>query len=384
MLILVINAGSSSIKYSLFQMPQETRLLRGVLERIGENFSFIKHQVSGRSVFLKKLKIPHHRAGINFIFSLLLDRKKGVLKDLKEITAVAHRVVHGGEAFRQPCVIDRKRLLKIEEYSILAPLHNPPAVLVIKVCFEHLKGIPQIAVFDTAFHSTMPKQAFFYGLPYNLYERFGIRKYGFHGTSHQYVAEEAAKILKKPLKGLKIITCHLGNGCSITAVKGGKSIDTSMGFTPLEGLVMGTRPGDFDPSIILFLLKKGYSLEKIDEMLNKKSGLLGLSGISNDMRDINKAVKKKNPRAKLARDVFVYRVQKYIGAYAGIMGGLDALVFTAGIGENQKEIRRAICKGLDFLLKVTRTKVLVIHTNEEHLIARQSYFLLKNNENKSK
>lgn len=384
MLILVLNAGSSSIKYSLFRMPGEKCLLRGIVERIGENFSFIEHRVSGGGSFRKKLSISHHREGINFIFSLLLDRKKGVLSDLKEISCVAHRVVHGGEVFRKPCIIDRKRLLKIKKYGMLAPLHNPPAVLVIEVCFEYLKGIPQIAVFDTAFHSTMPRKAFFYGLPYDLYERFGIRRYGFHGTSHQYVAQEAARILKRPLRYLKIITCHLGNGCSITAVKGGKSIDTSMGFTPLEGLVMGTRPGDFDPSIILFLIKRGYTAERIDEMLNKKSGLLGLSGISNDMRDIREGIKKNIARAKLARDVFVYRVQKYIGAYTGILGGMDALVFTAGIGENQREIRRRICKGLGFLLKATGARVLVIHTDEECLIARQTYFLLKKDEDKSK
>lgn len=384
MLILVINAGSSSIKYSLFQMPDEHCILRGILERIGEKYSFIKHRLGEKDVFKRRLKISHHREGINFIFSLLVDKRRGVIRDLQEISCVGHRVVHGGEIFRQPCIIDRKRLLKIKEYSILAPLHNPPAVMVIEECFKHLEDIPQVAVFDTAFHSTMPKQAFFYGLPYSLYEKYGIRRYGFHGTSHQYVAEEAARILKKPLEKLKIITCHLGNGCSITAIKGGKSIDTSMGFTPLEGLVMGTRPGDFDPSIILFLLKRGFTPEKIEELLNKKSGLLGLSGVSNDMRDINEAIKENNPRAKLARDVFVYRVQKYIGAYTGILGGLDALVFTAGIGENQKGIRKRICEGLEFILKKTKARVLVIHTDEEQLIARKSYLLLKNNEDKSK
>ncbi|MCM8778597.1 MAG: acetate kinase [Candidatus Omnitrophica bacterium] len=381
--VLVLNAGSSSIKYSLFKMPEEDCFLRGNLERIGERFSFIKHMLSGSGPFQKRLKIAHHREGINFIFSLLLDKEKGVLKNLKEISGVGHRVVHGGEVFRQPCIINKKRLLKIKEYSILAPLHNPPQVSVIEACLEYLKGIPQVAVFDTAFHSTLPKYAFLYGLPYELYEKFGIRKYGFHGISHQYVAEEAGRRLKRPLQDLKIITCHLGNGCSITAVKGGKSIDTSMGFTPLEGVMMGTRPGDFDPSIILFLLKKGYSIEKIDHLLNKKSGLLGLSGVSNDMRDIMRQLRRNNLRAQIACDVFVYRIQKYIGAYVGILGGLDALVFTAGIGENQKELRERICKGLNFLLKATGARVLVIHTDEEQSIARQAYALLKN-EDKSK
>lgn len=384
MLILVINSGSSSIKYSLFEMPEGKWLLRGILERIGERFSYMKHNVKDREAFNKKIKIANHREGINFIFSLILDEEKGAIKDLKEISGVGHRVVHGGESFRKPCIIDHKKLLKIKQYSILAPLHNPPAVMVIEECFKYLKNIPQIGVFDTAFHSTIPQYAFIYGLPYEFYEKFGIRRYGFHGTSHRYVAEEAAKVLKKPLENLKIITCHLGNGCSVTAIKGGKSVDTSMGFTPLEGVMMGTRAGDFDPSIVLFLLKRGYTVEKIEEILNKRSGLLGLSGISNDMRDIMKQIKKNNARAKLARDVFVYRIQKYIGAYIGILGGLDALVFTGGIGENQRDIRKRVCQGLDFILRSTKTKVLVVHTDEEYLIAREVFFLVKKNENKSK
>jgi len=358
-------------------MPEEKRLLQGILERIGERNSFIKHNIINKGSFNERLNISNHREGIKYIFSLLLNKKIGMISDVRDIFCVGHRVVHGGESFRKPCIIDKKKLAKLKEYSPLAPLHNPPQVLVIEICFEYLKGIPQVAVFDTAFHSTLPKHAFIYGLPYELYERFGIRKYGFHGISHQYVAEETAKILKKPLEKLKIITCHLGNGCSITAIKEGKSMDTSMGFTPLEGVMMGTRPGDFDPSIIIFLLKKGYSIKKIEEMLNKRSGLLGLSGISNDMRDIMEEIKKGNPQAKLARDVFVYRIQKYIASYIGILGGLDALVFTAGIGENQREIRDRICKGIDFLLKKTKARTLVIHTDEERLIARHSYLLLK-------
>ncbi|MCM8766105.1 MAG: acetate kinase [Candidatus Omnitrophica bacterium] len=381
-LILVLNAGSSSIKYSFFKMPLGKCLLNGILERIGEKISLIKQRAEGGEYLERSLRIAHHRAGIQAIFSLLLER--GRLKNIKEITAVGHRVVHGGEVFQQPCIIDRKKLLKIKEYSILAPLHNPPQVSVIEACLDYLKGIPQIAVFDTAFHTTMPRKAFLYGLPYQLYTRFKIRKYGFHGISHQYVAEETGKILARPLRDLKIITCHLGNGCSITAIKGGRSIDTSMGFTPLEGVMMGTRPGDFDPAIILFLLDKGYSRESIDYLLNKKSGLLGLSGISNDMRDIMKGIKKNHLRAKIARDVFIYRIQKYISGYVGILGGLDALVFTGGIGENQPDIRRRICRGLNFLLKTTGAQVLVIPTDEEALIARQAYLLLKKDEDKSK
>jgi len=377
LLILVINAGSSSIKYQLFDMPQGNFIVKGIIERIGEKRSLIQHGLKNKISLKKKTEVRDHRQGINCILSLMTDKKYGALNSLDEISGVGHRVVHGGERFRKPCRIDKNVLREIRKYNKLAPLHNPPAVLAIEACLDSLKEIRQVAIFDTAFHATMPEQAFIYGLPYELYRKFGIRRYGFHGTSHEYVAREAASILNKPIRRLKLITCHLGNGCSITAVKSGQSIDTSMGFTPLEGLLMGTRPGDFDPAIIIFLLKKKYTIKQIDDILNRRSGLLGLSGISNDMRDVIKAAKKGNRRAELARDIFVYRIQKYIGAYTAVLGGLDAIVFTGGIGENQGKILSKIHEGLKFLLKATGAKTLVVHTNEEYMIARQTYQLLK-------
>ncbi len=377
MLILVINAGSSSIRYQLFEMPQKNFLVRGIIERIGERKSYLQYEGRKKIFLNRRVNVANHREGIDLILSLLTDKKFGVIRDLNQVFCVGHRVVHGGEEFRSPCLIKRKVLAKIRKFARLAPLHNSPAALAIQACLDSLKGIPQVAVFDTAFHSAMPRQAFIYGLPYELYERFGIRRYGFHGTSHQYVAQEAAGILRKPLQRLKLISCHLGNGCSIAAIKEGKSLDTSMGLTPLEGLVMGTRPGDIDPSIILFLLKKNYTVEQIDDILNRKSGLLGLSGISNDMRDIKEAIRKGDRRAKLARDIFIYRIQKYIGAYIAVLGGLDGLVFTGGIGENQDGVRNRICRGVKFLLKATGARVLVVHTNEEYAIARQCYALFK-------
>jgi acetate kinase len=380
MLILVINAGSSSIKYQLLNMPQGNFIIKGILERIGEKKSFIQHELRNKIYLNKKVKVRNHRQGINLILSLLMDRKFGVIKSLRQIFCVGHRVVHGMEIFKKPVFIDKNILAKIRECAKLAPLHNPPAELAIEACLEALKDVPQVAVFDTAFHSSIPAHAFIYGLPYAWYERFGIRRYGFHGLSHEYVAEEAARILRKPLARLRLITCHLGNGCSITAIKHGRSVDTSMGFTPLEGVVMGTRPGDFDPAIILFLLKKKYTIGQIEDILNRRSGLLGLSGISNDMRDIIKAAKKNNPRARLARDIFVYRIQKYIGAYIAVLDGLDALVFTGGVGENQGVIRSRICKGLRFLLGATGARVLVTKTDEEQIIARQAYDIIVNTE----
>ena len=350
MRILVINCGSSSIKYKLFVMPQEKLLKKGLIEHIGEKGS----------------KIQNHYTGL-----------KMILADIHSVQAVGHRVVHGGEKFERPVAIDKAVIQKIKDCSEIAPLHNPANLEGILACKKLLPAVIQVAIFDTAFHQTLPEYAYVYGLPYEYYKRYGIRKYGFHGTSHEYVAREAARILKNPLNKLKIITCHLGNGCSITAVDKGKSIDTSMGFTPLEGLVMGTRSGDIDPALVTYIMnKKKINADQIDNLLNKESGLKGISGISNDMRVLATKAKAGNKRARLARDIFVYRIKKYIGAYTSVMNGCDCLVFTAGIGENQKSIRDKICKGISSYLKKA-PKILVIPTNEELMIARQSYQLIR-------
>lgn len=349
MKILVINCGSSSIKYKLFDMPKERQISKGLIEHIGEKGSPIKDHYSGLKIILKRIDC---------------------------VSAVGHRVVHGAEKFQRPVLIDNSVVKKIRECSTIAPLHNPANLAGILACKRLLPGTKQVAVFDTAFHQTLPDYAYIYGLPYEYYKRFGIRKYGFHGASHEYVAHEAASILKKSLNILRIITCHLGNGCSITAVNRGKSIDTSMGFTPLEGLIMGTRCGDIDPALVTYIMrKKRFSISQIDDILNKASGLKGISGISNDMRQLQDKAKIGNKRAKLALDIFIYRIKKYIGAYAAIMGGVDALVFTAGIGENQKRIRKKICEGIFSHLKKS-PKILVIPTDEELMIARQTYNLI--------
>jgi acetate kinase len=350
MKILVINCGSSSIKYKLFDMPLERQIVTGIIEHIGEKASAIKGYYAGLKIILKKLEAVY---------------------------AVGHRVVHGAQNFRRPVLIDAAVIKKIRQCRAIAPLHNPANLTGILACKKLLPHIKQVAVFDTAFHQTLPDYAYIYGIPYEYYKRFGIRKYGFHGTSHEYVARNAASILKKPLTKLKIITCHLGNGCSITAIDKGKSIDTSMGFTPLEGLIMGTRCGDIDPALVTYLMqKKGLNIDRIDSILNKASGLLGISGISNDMRVLEKKVNEANKRAKLAIDIFVYRIKKYIGAYTAIMAGCDALVFTAGIGENQKRIREMIYRGIFSHLK-NIPKILVIPTNEELMIARQTCQLVR-------
>ncbi|MDP1853530.1 MAG: acetate kinase [Candidatus Omnitrophota bacterium] len=348
--ILVINSGSSSIKYKFFKMPEENLISKGVIEHIGEKGSSIKDHYRGLKIILE---------GIN------------------HVDAVGHRVVHGGEKFRDPVLIDKSVIRKIRECSTLAPLHNPANLAGILSCKKLLPGIKQAAVFDTAFYQTIPDYAYIYGLPYDYYRKFGIRKYGFHGTSHEYVANEAAGILGKPLKALKVITCHLGNGCSVTAIDKGRPIDTSMGFTPLEGLVMGTRCGDIDPSLVTYLMrKKRFNISQIDGILNKESGLKGISGFSNDMRQLNKKLKEGNARARLAIDIFVYRVKKYIGAYTLVMDGCDALVFTGGIGENQKEVRKKICLGMFSALK-KKPEVLIVPTDEELMIARRAYRLAK-------
>jgi len=350
MKILVINSGSSSIKYKLFIMPGERSIAKGIIEHIGEKSSQIKDHYTGLKLVLGKIK---------------------------HVDAVGHRVVHGAERFKKPILINASVIRKIRQCCSLAPLHNPANLAGILACKKLLPGIRQVAVFDTAFHQTLPDYAYIYGLPYEYYKRFGIRKYGFHGTSHQYVAFEAARRLNKPIGKLKIITCHLGNGCSIAAVQRGRSIDTSMGFTPLEGLIMGTRCGDIDPALVTYIMqKKKFNIFQVENILNKTSGLKGISGISNDMRILEGKRKKRDVRARLAIDIFIYRIKKYIGAYATIMAGCDCLVFTGGIGENQKRIRNEIYKATFSHLK-KKPKILVIPTNEELMIAREAHQLIR-------
>lgn len=392
MKVLVINCGSSSIKYQLFDMETEETLAKGLVEKIGEEVSLLSQQTKkGRTE--REVKVSNHRQGLRLIIDSLLDKSQGVIRNTSEISATGHRAVHGGDAFIESTLIDDMVIQTIKKFQTLAPLHNPPNLAGIEAAKNLLPDVPHVAVFDTAFHQTMPRKAFIYPLPHEFYEKHGIRRYGFHGTSHRYVAQKAAQILGRNLRDLKIITCHLGNGCSMTAVDRGKSVDTSMGFTPLEGLPMGTRCGDIDPSIIFFIAEKeGLSLEEINEALNRKSGLLGVSGVSNDVREIIKEAEKGNSRARLALDIFAYRVKKYIGAYAAVLGGVDALVFTAGIGENAADIRSEICKDLRFLgvkldedknedplkwqgmvsTEDSQVKVLVVPTWEEWIIARDT------------
>ncbi len=342
MIILVLNSGSSSIKYKLFDIADnsEKMLSKGLVERIG-------------------VKIPSHKEALESILN----------KVSSKIGAVGHRVVHGGDRFSKSVLIDDNVIKAIEDFIELAPLHNPPSLLTINESRKILSGIPHVAVFDTAFYYDMPEYAYFYAIPYEFYEKYKIRRYGFHGTSHRYVSEQASRLLDRPLKELRLITCHLGNGCSITAVQNGRAIDTSMGFTPLEGLVMGTRSGDMDPAIIPYIMEKeNIGVTAVMEMLNKKSGLLGISGLTNDMRELMQE-RDKNKRVKLALDIFIYRIKKYIGAYAGVMSGCDAIIFTGGIGENNPGLIDEICKGV-----ISKdTKMLVIPTDEELMIARDTY-----------
>ncbi len=393
--ILVINSGSSSVKYKLFDAKDEKELARGVVERIGLKRSELIHITSdGKEIKISK-EIRDHESAIRLALSFLTDKEHGVIRDISEIGAVGHRVVHGGEQFSDSTIVTDEVIKVIRSYFKLAPLHNPPNLLGIKVAQKLLPRIKHIAVFDTAFHQTIPPSAYLYGIPYAFYEKDKIRRYGFHGTSHKYVTLRTAEILKASPAELKLITAHLGNGCSITAVKHGKSINTSMGFTPLEGLLMGTRSGDIDPAIVLYLLEeKRLSGKVIDDLLNKKSGLLGVSGVSSDMRDIYEALTKGNEKAKLAFDIFVERIQKYIGSYIVAMDGADAIVFTAGIGENHAPTRSAVCEKLSFLgvavdpkknnsavkEKIITTDdskiaVLVVPTNEELMITRETYRL---------
>jgi len=377
MLTLVINCGSSSVKYELFNAEDETYLCKGIVERIGEKFAVLTHEIPDRDTLQKQVACSDHHAAIELIRDVLTDKNAGVLSSVDEVAGVGHRVVHGGEEFSESTLIDAGVIKSIEKFSELAPLHNPPSLEGIKGCMKIFHDVPQVAVFDTAFHHSMSPKAFCYGIPYEFYEKYGIRRYGFHGTSHRYVATKAAEMLGKPLEELNAITVHLGNGCSMAAVSGGRSVDTSMGFTPLEGLLMGTRSGDLDPAAVTFIMQReGLSAEDVTDLLNTKSGLLGVSGVSNDMRDIIAAMDKGDKRARLAYDIFVYRIKKYIGAYTAVLGTVDAVVFTAGIGENMPSLKDDMEKQLSFL-SGNGTKFLIIGTNEELLIAKDTYRIVK-------
>ncbi len=398
MKVLVVNSGSSSIKYQLFDMTDESVLAKGLVERIAIPNSIINHYPSGREPVITHQDIPNHRVGIKLMMDALLHPDYGVIKDISEIVAVGHRVVHAGEKFSGSVLLTDEVMDALKECIELAPLHNPPNILGIEVCKELMPGVPQVGVFDTAFHQTIPECAYLYGIPYKYYKKYKVRRYGFHGTSHKYVAQKAADILEKPLEELKIITCHLGNGSSITAVKNGISIDTSLGFGTVAGIVMGTRCGDVDPAVIPFLMdKEKLSIEEINKIIYKESGLLGLSeGISSDNRDLGKKAKQGDERAIRALSILDYGIKKYIGAYAAAMGGVDVVVFTAGIGENAWKVRKGACEGLEFLgIKIdpeknnsssketiisedgSKVKVMVIPTNEEWMIAKDTMEIIE-------
>ncbi|WP_371368887.1 Acetate kinase [Sporomusa rhizae] len=392
MKVLVVNCGSSSIKYQLVNMNDESVLAKGLVERIGLDGSVLTHQPAGKDKVVINADISNHSIGIKLVIEALTDAQHGVISSMQEISAVGHRVVHGGEKFADSVLITPAVMKALEECIEMAPLHNPPNIMGINACSEIMPNVPQVGVFDTAFHQTMPKHAFLYALPYEAYEKYGVRRYGFHGTSHKYVSQQAAELMDEHLTNLRVITCHLGNGASLAAIKHGKCIDTSMGFTPLEGLVMGTRSGGVDPAIIPFLMKKeNMTAEQVDNYLNKKSGVLGVSGVSSDFRDIEDAANSGNERSELALEMFAYRVRKFIGSYAAAMGGVDAIVFTAGLGENSVSMRDKICNGLEFLgtridpvknnvrgkaqeisVDGAKVKIFVIPTNEELVIARDT------------
>jgi acetate kinase len=398
MKILVINCGSSSLKYQLIDMNGEIVLAKGLVERIGIEGSKIKHDTTGKDRVVIEEPMKDHKDALRLVLESIINKEYGAISSMDEIGAVGHRVVHGGEDFSESVIIDGAVMEALEKNISLAPLHNPPNIIGINACRELMPHTPMVAVFDTAFHQTIPAENFIYAIPYEYYEKYKIRRYGFHGTSHKYVSQRAAEILGKDIKDLNIVTCHLGNGSSVTAVQGGKSIDTSMGFTPLEGLAMGTRSGDIDPAIIPFIMEKeNMTFDDVNNMLNKKSGVLGVSGISSDFRDLEIAEKEGNERAKLALDVFCNKVTKYIAAYAAQMCRIDVLVFTAGIGENSNTIRERICDGLECLgiiidkelnnvrgeeaivsRGLTGTTIMVIPTNEELMIARDTLGLVNN------
>ena len=397
MKVFIVNCGSSSIKYQLVDMETENVLAKGLVERIGLPGAVLTHTPVGRDKVVTETEIPDHSTGIGMVLNALIDAEHGVISSLRDIDAVGHRVAHGGERFTDSVLITADVVKGIEACVDMAPLHNPAALLGIKACKTLIEHAPQVAVFDTAFHQTMPKQAYLYGLPYELYEKYGVRRYGFHGTSHKYVAQRAAEMMGKHMTDLRIVTCHLGNGASVTAVKNGKSIDTSMGFTPLAGLVMGTRSGEIDPAIIPFLMvKENMTIQEVDDYLNKKSGVLGISGLSSDFRDLEEAAHKGEERSQLAIDIFAYRVKKFIGSYVAAMGGVDAISFAGGIGENSALVRKKALEGLEFMgialdqnknetakpdCELTgsgsRARIFAIATNEEIVVARKakSYLL---------
>lgn len=396
MKILVINCGSSSLKYQVLDMTNEELICKGLVEKIGIEGSVISHTKTGMEKFVLEVPMADHKDAIGHVIDALQDAEHGVVKNMSEIAAVGHRVAHGGEKFSKSVLIDDEVLKAIEDCIELAPLHNPANLIGIAACQELMPGVPMVATFDTAFHQTMAPESYLYALPYEYYEKYGVRRYGFHGTSHQYVAERAADMLNVALEDLKIITCHLGNGASVSAIKGGKCVSTSMGLTPLEGLVMGTRCGDIDPSIINYIAaKEGFDQKAVDNMMNKQSGMLGLSGVSSDFRDIEAAAESGNERAQLALKVFARKVKFYIGAYMAVLNGCDAIVFTAGVGENDMGMRDIICENmgnlgikLDLVKNKVRgieaivskddspVKVLLIPTNEELMIARDTLRLV--------
>lgn len=397
MKVLVINAGSSSLKYQLMDPAAHTVLSKGLCERIGID-GRLTHKVPGKDLtWQSDIPMPTHAEAIQAVLSALVSPDHGVIKSVKEIDAVGHRVVHGGERFAQSVLIDDDVMKAIEECIPLAPLHNPANITGIQACRQVMPGVPMAAVFDTAFHMTMPEKAYIYPIPYEYYEKDKVRRYGFHGTSHRYVSQRAADMLGKPASNLKLITCHLGNGSSLAAVMGGKCVDTTMGLGPLAGFAMGTRSGNIDPTIIEYLMNRyGYSIQDMLSILNKKSGVLGISGVSSDFRDLGKAAQEGNHRAQLALEVFYYQVKKYIGAFAAAMGGVDAIVFTAGVGENDAAARMAIASGLEFMgvrmdpdannvrgkemivsAPESKVKVLLIPTDEELMIAQDTAALAK-------
>ena len=397
MKILVINTGSSSLKYQLIDMDEKKVLAKGLCERIGIDGSRLNHTPAGCDKVVIESPMPSHADAIKLVIDALIDKNHGVISSMAEIGAVGHRVVHGGESFSGSVIIDDAVKQALRDCIELAPLHNPANIIGIEACEKVIPGVKQVGVFDTAFHQTMPEEAYLYGIPYKYYEKYKIRRYGFHGTSHNYVSGKAAEMLGKDIKDLKIITCHLGNGSSVTAVKNGKVIDTTMGLTPLAGILMGTRSGDIDPAIVTFLMEKeNLDIEGINKVLNKESGVLGVSGVSSDFRDLSSAAEEGNKRANAALKMFSYGIKKYIGSYAAAMGGVDAIVFTAGVGENDSQTRADITAGLEFLgIKIdseknklrgqaidvsssdATVKTLVIPTDEEMMIALETELLVK-------
>ncbi len=398
MKILVINSGSSSIKYQLFNMETKEVLAKGLVDKIGLNGSYIKNERNDGDKVKLEGNIFDHQGGIEYVLGVLISEKHGSLNSLDDIDAVGHRVVHGGEAFNGSVMITDEMIAKMEELIELAPLHNPPNLKGIYAVTSLMPDVPQVGVFDTAFHQTMEPHSFMYAIPYGLYTKYGIRRYGFHGTSHRYVSHRVAELMGKDIKDLKIISCHLGNGASVAAIKNGKSVDTSMGLTPVEGLMMGTRTGDLDVGALTFIMgKEVIGLGATNTLINKHSGVLGISGVSSDMREVEEAADAGNERAKLALDMYQYRVKKYIGAYTAAMGGIDAIVFTGGIGENADEMRKNIVSDFEFLglefddtknkgvrgkekeltKDSSRVKVWIVPTDEELVIARDTYDIVK-------